>query len=194
MAIMVSNTSGGGFTPHPEGDFSAICVDVHDLGYIDVQYAGNVSRKHKIEVYFFCGEWKKKEDGALLPLLVRKRFTATLHEKGILRPFLESWRGRKFTQQEEAGFDLESLIGAPAYVQVLHNQVGENVYANVQTIMRLPKGSEAPQMPADFVRVKDRPARDDANGGEQERRAQSVSVSAPARDWSSEDDDDSLPF
>ena len=38
------------------------------------------------------------------PFLVRRRYTASLHEKSALRKDLESWRGRAFTNVELDGF------------------------------------------------------------------------------------------
>ena len=40
---------------------------------------------------------------------VARVYTLCLHERAALRKDLESWRGRKFTEQELDGFDLEKL-------------------------------------------------------------------------------------
>jgi hypothetical protein len=156
MVVVSKQAQGGGtFTPHPEGQFGAVCVDVHDLGYLESTWQGQVKKQHKIDVYFFCDEWKQSGDEKY-PLLVRERFTATLSDKGRLKPFLTSWRGKKFTPDEEAAFDLDKMIGAPALVTVEHNQVNDKTYANIVSITKLPKGMTAPTIPEDFVRFKDR--------------------------------------
>jgi hypothetical protein len=154
MPILVSDSGGNGnFTPHPEGSYGAVCVDVHDLGLVESVWEGVKSMKHKLEIYFFCGEWTEKNgDGDVYPMLVRKRFTATLHENGALRPWLEAWRGKKFTPQELAGFDVESLIGAGALIQVSHNVSDGKTYANIDFAGRLPKGMTPVDPPQDFKR------------------------------------------
>jgi hypothetical protein len=160
VAIIASNSGGGTFTPHPEGQYPAVCADVQDLGLVQTTWQGQTKSKHMIYVYFYCGQ--RKEDGT--PLLVRERFTLSLNENARLRPFLENWRGRKFTAEEEKGFDVEKLIGAPAFLQIAHNAANDGkVYANVQTIMRIPQGLEAPKLPADFVRPSQRPPREEAS-------------------------------
>jgi hypothetical protein len=160
MPVIVKDSEGGTFTPHPEGQYAAVCIDVHDLGVIETKW-GN---KHKIDIYFWCGRRKEDEtgepasyeDGTPIYLTVRERFTATLNEKGNLRPFLERWRGRKFTTDELKGFDLEQLIGAPAFLQISHNEWDGKVFANIDTIMKLPKGEDKLAVPEDYVRFADR--------------------------------------
>ena len=152
----VSDSGGGSFTPHPEGQYAAVCVDVVDVGWVKTQYGP----KYKARVVFFCGEWTKKEiDGeqVKMPLLVFSTFTATLSERGNLRPFLEAWRGKMFTADELGKFDLENLLHAPAFLQVVH-RLGSNgnTYANVKTIMKLPPNMTAPTVPAEYQRAKDR--------------------------------------
>jgi hypothetical protein len=56
---------------------------------------------------------------------------------------LESWRGRPFTPDEAANFDVAKLIGAPCLLQIVHNtSPNGNVYVNMSSIMKLPKGME----------------------------------------------------
>ena len=151
--IIVSEGSGSkNFLPHPEGAYSAVCVDVVDLGFVETSYG----TKHKVRAVFYGGEDTVGSDNETLPMLIFATFTASLHEKANLRTFLQSWRGKPFTEEELHAFDLESLVGAPALVQVMHNKVGEKTYANITSIMRLPKGQKAPPIPSEYVRVKDR--------------------------------------
>ena len=153
MAIMA--TAGGGdgktFTPAPAGVHQAVCVDVVDLGVLDVTWQGVSKKQHKVNVAWQINE--DREDGK--PYLVFKRYTLSLHEKAGLRKDLESWRGRKFTDEEGRGFDIEKLIGVNCLLNVTHNQVGDRTYANVVSIMPLAKGM--PQIQGrDYVRKVDR--------------------------------------
>src|SRR6185369_175718 len=78
--------------------------------------------------------------------------------KAKLRKDLEAWRGRIFTFDELAGFDLESVIDVPCLLSVVHRQGSKGgKFANVGAVMKLPKGMHA-FVPRDYVRVKDRAA------------------------------------
>lgn len=199
MPIVASKTEGGSFTPHPEGQFPAVCCDLHDLGMMKVTWQGQEKQQRKCDVYFFCGEYRE-HDGKRIPLLVRERFTVSLSDNARLRKFLEAWRGRKFTPEEEKGFDLETLLLAPAFLQVTHNESNGNTYANISTIMRLPKGMPAPDLPADFVRPSQRPPREDRQGNGKPAQSRSGGpgmdrdVPPPAEPSWQDSDDSDLPF
>lgn len=188
MAIIAKNEGGGTFTPHPEGQHAVVCVDVRDLGMVETQWG----KKHKVEVYWYAGIDKHDENGNEVTddngnpvhLFVRERYTLSLHPDSNLRKDLERWRGKKFTPEEEAGFDLEQLIGAPAFLQVSHNEYNGKIYANVDAIMKLPKGTDHPDVPADYVRFCDRP---------DENQRETVG-SAASTGGSPFDEGDDLPF
>lgn len=155
MPIIASTKgeNGATFQPAPAGVHQAVCVDVVDLGVLDVTWQGQTKRQHKVNLAWQINE--DRDDGK--PFLVFKRYTLSLHEKAGLRKDLESWRGRKFTREEEMGFDLESIIGANCLLNVTHNEVGDRTYANVVSIMPLAKGM--PILHArDYVRKVEREA------------------------------------
>lgn len=158
MAI-VAKAGANGFPTHPADLFPAVCIDVVDLGEVEVTYQGKAPRKvHKILIRWFCGVYHEREDtGEKIPLWVNRKFTNSLAEKSSLLPFLETWRNQPFTAEElKNGFDLEKLIGAPAFVQVSHKAVGTNTYANVVACTRLPKELTRIDPPTGYVRAKDR--------------------------------------
>lgn len=150
MAIMAKAGASSG-PPAPAGTHAAICVDVVDLGLITSDYAGKEKTQHKIYISWQIDE--DRQDGK--PFLVSKRYTLSLHEKAGLRKDLQAWRGREFTQEELAGFDVESVIGAPALLSVIHNTKDGQTYANVNSIMKLPKSMVSPSI-RDYIRVCDR--------------------------------------
>ena len=160
--LIVKAESGGNIPPHPEDQYAATCIDIIDLGVVETTWQGRTKQQRKIVLRFFCGEYFYTADGQeKRPLWVDKRLTFSLHEKGAMRPFLESWRGQKFSDAElHDGFNVAKLYKAPAFIQVEHNVTPERVYANVKTIMKLPKNMEAPGIPEGYVRVKDRPPKD----------------------------------
>src|SRR4029079_18261131 len=136
------------FEPCPEGLHQAVCVDVVDLGVQKSQFG----EKHKVEIRWQVDQ--ENEQGRRFQL--RKWYTLSLHEKSNLRKDLECWRGRKFTETELAGFDLENLIKANCQLQVIHNLSDEGkTYDNVQAIV--PHNAKLPKIiPQDYVREQDR--------------------------------------
>lgn len=138
----------------PAGSYSAVCVDVVDLGVVETTYKGQIKQQHKCRVVFEVAE--HRQDGS--PFYVGERFTASLGEKAALRKFLEGWRGRAFTADELKGFDLEQLIGAPAILSIVHNQNGDRTYDNIASASKLMKGMAAHRPSGKYQRVKDRPA------------------------------------
>jgi hypothetical protein len=144
--------AGASFVPAPAGTHAAVCVDVIDLGMTEVTYSGKTQKKHKIVIAWQIDE--NMDNGK--PFLVRRRYTCSLHEKATLRRDLESWRGRAFTDKELEAFDLESLLSAACLINVIHDSRNGSTFANVASVMRLPKGMTAP-VSRDYIRVCDRP-------------------------------------
>jgi hypothetical protein len=152
MSPIIARNEGGSFTPAPEGQHRAVCCDVVDLGMVTSQWEGQTRTAHKVRLVFQIDE--PMDDGR--PFMVSQQFTLSLHEKAALRKFLEGWRGVAFTAQELAGFDVETLLGANALLQIIHaHKPDGKTFANINAVMRLPKGM--PKLAArDYVRVQDR--------------------------------------
>jgi hypothetical protein len=135
------------YTPAPEGLHQAVCIDVVDLGIQQTQWGEQV----KIEVRWVIDELDPKTGK---PHMVIRRFTPSLHKKANLRSVLESWRGRKFTEEELKGFDIEKLIGANCQLQICHNITTDGeTYANVQAVVPMHKNAPKMAIPEDYVRV-----------------------------------------
>lgn len=155
MPIMATaqSESGKTFEPAPAGVHLAVCVDVVDLGWLEVMWQGLKKTQHKVNIAWQIAE--SRDDGK--PFLVFKRYTLSLHEKSALSHDMEGWRGKKFTEAERrGGWDVESIIGKCCLLNVTHNEASNGkTYANIASIMPLPKGM--PGMTArDYVRKQDR--------------------------------------
>ena len=148
MAIIARKPESS-FEPCPEGLHQAVCVDVVDLGLQDTPWGS----KHKVELRWQVDQINERA-GRRFEL--RKRYTNSLHEKAALRKDLECWRGRKFTEEELNGFDLEKLLTINCQLQVIHTLSDEGkTYDNVQAIV--PHNSKLPRIAAqDYVRYQDR--------------------------------------
>lgn len=182
MALIVNRGTGGDFEPAPAGPTAARCCDVRDLGMIESVFSGKPKTQHKLLVSWVIGQ--EREDGK--PFIVSKRYTASLHEKAALRADLESWRGKAFTESELDAFDVETVIGAPCFLNVVHNKKDGRVFANVQSIMPLPKGMQAPSVPTDYVRWVDR--------AEHQQAAANHAEPPPPDDHDAPGADDEIPF
>jgi len=136
------------FKPAPEGSYGAVCVDVVDIGEVTNEWG----TKHCCEVVWEIDEL----DAETIPIdrfKVKKRYTASLSEKANLFRDLTAWRGRKFTPEELAGFDLEQIIGKPCMIQVVHHLGSKGgVFANVNSVSALPKGMKAIEMSGHYLR------------------------------------------
>lgn len=186
MPIIVSGEST--YELHPEGQFRAVCVDVVEKRDVPTAWGP----KTKVRLVWQTDELRS--DGK--PFLASSSFNASLAETSRLRPFLEAWRGKKFTTDELKAFDLEHLIGVQAVLQVTHTERDGKTYDNVTAIMRPMKGLE-PIEPNGYVRVIDRPDSSPAPAAAAPARRM---ASAPAAaDWGDipepvQEDEDDLPF
>ena len=141
--MIISRTGGGDFAPAREGVHVAICTRVIDLGTQTSTYKGEDKRAKKVLIGWELPDEPLIEiNGEQLPPMIMGRYTASLHEKAQLFALLVSWRGRKFTDDELKAFDLKNVLGAPCYLQVIHSDDGK--FANVKTLMPLPKGVAKP--------------------------------------------------
>lgn len=146
MVGYITETTGGGFTPTPEGQHIMVCARIVDLG---TQPGSTMypSPKRKIRIFWELPDErieleddKGKRD---VPVLHSEQYTVSFHEKANLRKALESWRGQAFKPEDFAGppngFHLSKLLGIPAFGQVVHEHKDGKTYANLNSIMKPPK-------------------------------------------------------
>jgi hypothetical protein len=148
MAIY-ARYSGKTFTPCPEGLHVAVCVDVVDLGEVDTSFG----RKFRVRLTW---QIEQADPATGKRHAVVKSYTNSLHKRATLRADLESWRGRKFTEDEVKRFDLETLLGVNAMLHVVQETSEDGtVYSNIRALMPVPKGT--PKLASlDYTRHQDR--------------------------------------
>ena len=132
--------------PVEAGTHLARCVRMVHIGTVMESYA-NEPAKPKNKVFLTWefptmliegGEYDGK------PRVISKEYTLSLHPKTTLCKHLVAWRGKSFSPKEAEAFDITKLLGVPCMITVVHNEVGDKVYANIGSISGLPKGLEAP--------------------------------------------------
>lgn len=103
----------------PAGMHQAVCAFVEDIGTHEGSYAGKPIRRHQIVICWELAEKMTRGENAGKPFMISKFYTLSLFEKASLRKDLESWRGRGFTDEELGGFDVENLIGANCFLNII---------------------------------------------------------------------------
>lgn len=143
MAFNLPVKSGVEFEPVPSGSHIAICDMIVWLG---VQPGMGPFPKPKPKVYLRFQlpnervEYEKDGRKMSGPRMIGQDYTASMSEKASLRHLLAAWRGREFSDEEAAKFDLGAALGRPAMLMIMHTPKKNRVYANISGIGPLPKG------------------------------------------------------
>jgi hypothetical protein len=155
---------------------TAVCVDVVDLGFQKTKFG----EKHKVRFVFQVEEMNSRG----YRHTVSAWYPLSMHEKSGMRKFLEDWRGKRFGEKELSppGFDLETVIGKPCIINVVHSDTG---YANIGTISPHSSKLGAPLQSENYVRVEDREEQANSATAEEE-----TAPPVPESDLS----DDDIPF
>lgn len=165
--MKLSEKKSGNFTPCPEFNGRAVCVDVTPPEVKDTKFGPKEKFRLVFEVDMIDND-AKDDKGNPAPrrwCVWSTGFTTSLNEKAAFRKFLRQWFGRDLTAQELQEFDTETLIGRPAFVVVTHSQSedGETTFANIAACTPY-KGNDPLTPSGNFTRKKDREQKS-ANGG-----------------------------
>jgi hypothetical protein len=147
MSLVLPKKEESNFETTPAGVYTAVCYRVIDLG-TQLEGFGDEEKKskHKIMISWELHGEHYMQDGR--PFSVHKKYTFSSNEKSSLRKHLEAWRGMAFTDEDFGKFDIGVLIGKACMMQMVHNisEKDGNTYANISSIMKLPKGMATPDM------------------------------------------------
>lgn len=150
MSLIISASSGGNFPerkPLEAGAYAAVCDMIVDCG-VQASPGGQFAPKRTVMLRFQIPSERVEitKDGQTksLPAVISRTLGLSLNEKATLRQLLQSWRGKAFTPEELKRFDLANVLGKPAFINVTHSVKGDRTYANLTSIMPLPKGMPAP--------------------------------------------------
>lgn len=187
MAIVAKKGGDGEvYVLAPAGVKQGVCVDVIDLGEVLTEFEGKPRKRHMVKVIWQLASVDPQTGKRYM---VSKRYTLSLHEKATLRSDLESWRGRPFTIEEEAGFDVEKVKGINALLNIQHVSKATGTYANVVAIMPcLASMGMAKLVPQGYERAVAAPDADEWEAEREATPAQVQRATAPVPDA------DEIPF
>lgn len=131
------------------GSYPARCYSMIEIGTVETEYKGQKKKQKKVMI-----TWELPDeldvfnpDKGLEPYSISKTYTLSMFKDSNLRKDLEGWRGKGFTEEEAASFDITRLLGVPCMLSVIHEPGVSDptkTYAKVASISRLPKGLECP--------------------------------------------------
>lgn len=154
MNLPVGGGGGGDFKRAPAGSHIAVCNLVADCGLQPGSQAFPApKRKVYIRFEIPAERVEYEKDGKTMegPLTIGSFYTASMNEKATLRKHLEGWRGRKFTDDEAAAFDVSKIIGKACMISVVESENGGKTYSNIAGIGSLPKGMPVPEAENDLL-------------------------------------------
>src|SRR5574340_1136136 len=144
---ITATSNGTNFTPVPAGTYAARCYSMIHIGTVVDDYMGESKELNKVRITWELPTEKKvfKEENGEQPYSVSKEFTLSMHEKANLRKFLESWRGKGFTEEEAKSFDVTKLLGKSCLISIIHKTSKQgSQYAVISSCSTLPKGMTCP--------------------------------------------------
>lgn len=136
MAFTIGNNGADKEHP-PIGTIRGICIGVYDIGW-QIGFEGKVEKKvlylWEVDARLENGEHKGKRH------LVSKSYKQSMHEKSAHALMLESWLGKKFSDEERSGYDVEQLINKPCLLALVASKNGQ--YVNVGAVLPMMAGME----------------------------------------------------
>jgi len=141
LSTNVKNAKNGTtYPPLEAGTYPAVCCGVIDLGLQRSVFEGNEKELVQILLTWEIPDETIEVNGETKPRQISRTYTFSVNEKARLRKDLKAWRGRDFTDVELADFDIAKVLGAPCFVNITNVTRNGTTYANLEGIMKLPKG------------------------------------------------------
>ena len=143
--MLIASAKPTNSTPPLEpGSYLARCVQIIDLG----EQMNNLSNKlqRQVMLMFEIPLERIQINGEDKPRMISATYTLSLSDKAKLRGILESWRGKQFTEEELAAFDLRKILNTPCMLSVVEktSKTSGNKCSAIGTIARAFKGAIVP--------------------------------------------------
>lgn len=128
----------------PPGAQIATLYSIVEIGTIEGEYMGQTTQKRKIRLTWELPEELRDFNGEQKPMVIGKTYTVSLYEQAKLRPIVVGMLGG-LSEEEEAEFDIKSLLGKSCMLQITHEEFNGRKYANVASATQLPKSVKPPK-------------------------------------------------
>jgi len=128
----------------PQGAHVAILYSIIELGTMEIEWNGEKKLSRKLRLTWELPEETREFDGEKKPMVIGKKYTASLFEQSKLRPIVVGMLG-SLSEDAEENFDIKSLLGRACMLQVSHEEFNGKKYANVVAATQLPKSIKAPK-------------------------------------------------
>lgn len=147
MPIIAESNPTTHYEPIPAGTYLARCYSMIHMGTNIEDIMGEKKELNKVRITWELPTEMKifNEEKGEQPCVISKEFTLSMHEKATLRKYLESWRGRGFTEDEARAFDITVLLGKACMLSIIH-KVSKSLktYAEITSVSAIPKGMNCP--------------------------------------------------
>jgi len=134
----------------PNGNIPARCFGIVDIGSHEKVYDGETKINREVIIFFELPNETAvfKEGEEAKPFVVNRRFTYSFHKKSNLRISIESWLGKKLTEEEldSGAFSLSDMLGKECLLGISHDLSKESgkTWANIKSITPTVKGMTIP--------------------------------------------------
>lgn len=156
MGIPLRGSKTRPYTPHPEGTYPAVVVDVQNIGMKTTPWG----EKEKIKIVWETDQ--KMDDGR--PFIASQWYTNSLNEKANLRKVVHALLGYRISNEEaEQDFDSDILIGKSCLINVGHRRDSKDstkIYDSVETVTKLPSSMPPLKSSGKYQRKEQRPVSD----------------------------------
>lgn len=144
--IPVKMNNSSDYEPVPAGNHVGRVYSIIHIGTLHEDTAWGPKNRNKVRITFeLPNETKVFKDGdGEKPYSISSTYTLNFGDKANLRKMVEGMYGRQLFDEEAAAFDVESLMGATALVNVTHTTKGDKTYANIAAVTPVPKGMTVP--------------------------------------------------
>jgi len=131
------------FKPIEAGTHVGRVCGITHIGTITDSFKGEEVTRNRVLISFEVPD-QLKEDGK--PHTISQEFTLSMNKQGNLLPFIESMLGVKLDKEASKEFDVYTLIGQTAMLNVIHSEPSSegNVFANIKSVSPLPKSMTCP--------------------------------------------------
>lgn len=145
MGFIAKDKGNADFKRIPPGSYIARCYLLVDMGeqLSDGKFGQSVQHKIRLGWEVF-GEDETgapltiEFEGVQRQMTIGKTYTLSLNEKAGLRKDLTSWRGRDFSPEELAGFDITNILNVYCMLNITTSEKDGKTYTNISAITPLP--------------------------------------------------------